>query len=119
MFVNVWFEVSMQYVFRCWSEFWHHAILCPIVSAGVQYSEDINQLEVISVTCGVVGGDGGVAILYQELWEKWPPSGLLQTGNSTVMSGPRMRKWVVSESQQETGKAKHLQFLCKTFSLPE
>jgi hypothetical protein len=32
--------------------------------------------------------------------KKWPPSGLLQAGNSTVISGPFMRKWIVSEPQQ-------------------
>jgi hypothetical protein len=40
---------------------------------------------------------------------KWPPSGLLQMGNSAVIRGPFIRKWVVSEPQ-ETGNWKNQAF---------
>jgi len=41
--------------------------------------------------------------------KKWPPSGLVQMGNSIVISGPFMRKWVVSDPQQ-TGNWKSQAF---------
>jgi hypothetical protein len=40
---------------------------------------------------------------------KWLPSGLLQIGNSAIIRGAFMRKWVVSEPQQ-TGNWKSQAF---------